>query len=120
MLISLFSHMCFISCILDMIAWSSLLGQVMNLSFVAELLREFRWWSLPASNSCPWGAVALVALLLGICCWACGFITAACVLSYHCRRFTLLVIRALLASVPLPASGPDLRGRLAEYHPRGG
>ena len=100
--------------------WSSLLGQVMNLSLFAELLREFRWWSGPSAVGCPWGAIGLVALLVSLCCWACGFITASCLLSQHCRRFVGLVIRALVASVPLAPAGPDLRGRLAEYHFRSG
>ena len=104
----------------ESVAWSSLLGQVMNVGVFTELLREFRWWSYPSASNCPWGAVALVALLIGLCCWIGGFITAACLLSHHCRRFVVLVIRALVASVPLPASGPDLRGRLAEYHQRSG
>ena len=104
----------------ESVACSSLLGQVMNVGVFTELLREFRWWSYPSASNCPWGAVALVALLIGLCCWIGGFITAACLLSHHCRRFVVLVIRALVASVPLPASGPDLRGRLAEYHQRSG
>lgn len=88
----------------------------MNLGFALELIREFRFWT-PSPSFCPWGAIGLLCLLVGLTCWCCGFVVAACVLSQHCRRFLAVVLRALISTTAqVPGVPLDLRGRLAEYH----
>lgn len=90
----------------------------MNLGFLVELAREFRFWA-PSQSTCPWGAIGLLVLVTGLTCWCCGFAVAACVLSPHCRRIISLVLRALISSTQVPVVPNDLRGRLAEYHRSG-
>lgn len=80
-----------------------------------EVLRELRWWSVP--TSCPWGAVALVILLVGSCSCIFGFCLGALTFNPFCPRLAVNFARACLVGLESERSVHlNLRSRLAEYH----
>ena len=55
--------------------WSSALGA----------FRELRWWFPPCQSSCSLAGILLGALVIGACCFCCGALATACLLSSKCR-----------------------------------
>lgn len=91
-----------------------------SISLLPDLIREARWWSLPASSGCPWGGILLVV----VCTFGCGCICGAClgvvVISRTCRDFLVRLFGALVVSfhpsVDCFQQGPlELRRRFQQY-----
>lgn len=69
----------------------------MSVSFWGlELFRELRHLTWGGCNSCPWGAVICLIVVVGLCCGCCGFAAGLLTGSRWLRSLALNILRHLV------------------------
>ncbi len=85
--------------------------------WILEVAREARWWGATSCSSCPWGALAFLALLVFLSGAAVGICGTLLVVSVQCRRALTLLLSfaANCLGAGIQPTPPSLSVRLSQY-----